>query len=99
MQTGTLTISWWWQKLGKDLLWVNKQGTDFIRDVQFQEVDDKEQYRVDVSNTFAASKHLDAEVEINSASETIIENIKISAGESLGYYELNKCKSSGLENR
>jgi hypothetical protein len=31
---------------------------------------------------------LDAEVEINSAWETIRENIKISAKESLGYFEL-----------
>jgi hypothetical protein len=35
---------------------------------------------------------LDAEVEINSAWETIRENIKISAKESLGYFELKKNK-------
>jgi hypothetical protein len=35
-------------------------------------------------------ENLDAEVEINSAWETIRENIKISAKESLGYYELKK---------
>jgi hypothetical protein len=35
---------------------------------------------------------LDAEVEINSAWETIRENIKISAKESLGYLELKKHK-------
>jgi hypothetical protein len=35
---------------------------------------------------------LDAEVEINSAWETIRENIKISAKESLGYFELKKHK-------
>jgi hypothetical protein len=33
---------------------------------------------------------LDAEVKINSAWETIRENIKITAKESLGYYELKK---------
>jgi hypothetical protein len=33
---------------------------------------------------------LDAEVEISSAGETIGENIKISAKESLGYFELKK---------
>jgi hypothetical protein len=33
---------------------------------------------------------LDSEVEINSAWETIRENIKISAKESLGYFELKK---------
>jgi hypothetical protein len=35
---------------------------------------------------------LDAEVEINSAWKTIRENIKISAKESLGYFELKKHK-------
>jgi hypothetical protein len=35
----------------------------------------KEKYRFDVSNRFAASEDLDAEVEINSAWETITENI------------------------
>jgi hypothetical protein len=35
---------------------------------------------------------LDAEVEINSAWKTIRENIKISAKESLCYYELKKHK-------
>jgi hypothetical protein len=35
---------------------------------------------------------LDTEVEINSAWETIRENIKISAKESLGYFELKKHK-------
>jgi hypothetical protein len=41
---------------------------------------------------FAALEDLDTEVEINSAWETIRENIKISAKESLGYYELRKHK-------
>jgi hypothetical protein len=35
---------------------------------------------------------LDAEVEINSAWETIGKNIQISAKESLGYFELKKHK-------
>jgi hypothetical protein len=35
---------------------------------------------------------LDAEVEINSAWETIRENIKISAKESVGHFELKKHK-------
>jgi hypothetical protein len=37
---------------------------------------------------------LDAEMEINSAWETIREHIKISAKESLGYYEWNKHNTS-----
>jgi hypothetical protein len=43
---------------------------------KLNDVEGKEQFRVEVSNTFAA---LDTEVEINSAWETIRENIKISA--------------------
>jgi hypothetical protein len=35
---------------------------------------------------------LDADLGINSALETITENIKMSAKESLGYYELKKHK-------
>jgi hypothetical protein len=59
---------------------------------KLNEVEGKEQYYVEVSNRFAALKHLDAEVEINSAWEMIRENIKISAKESLGYCELKKHK-------
>jgi hypothetical protein len=42
----------------------------------------KEKYCVEISNRFTALEDLDAEVEINSAWETIRENIKISAKES-----------------
>jgi hypothetical protein len=54
------------------------------------EVEGKEKYRVKVSNRFAALEDWNVEVEINSAWETIRENIKISAKESLGYFELKK---------
>jgi hypothetical protein len=37
-------------------------------------------------------ENLDTEVDINRAWETITENIKISAKESVGYYELKKHK-------
>jgi hypothetical protein len=47
---------------------------------------------VEVSKRFAALKDLDTEVEINSAWETIRENIKISAKESLGYFKFKKHK-------
>jgi hypothetical protein len=52
----------------------------------------KEQYRVEASNRFAALEDLHAEVELNSAWETIRENIKISDKESLGYFECKKHK-------
>jgi hypothetical protein len=53
---------------------------------KLNDVEDKEQFRVEVSNRFAAMEDLDTEVEINSAWETIRENIKISAKGSLGYF-------------
>jgi hypothetical protein len=59
---------------------------------KLNKVKGRQQYRVDVSNRFAALKDLDAEVEINSAWETIGENIKISTKDSLGYCELKKHK-------
>jgi hypothetical protein len=59
---------------------------------KLNKVGGKEQFRVEVSNRFAAMEDLDAEVESNSAWETIRENIKISAKESLGYFELKKHK-------
>jgi hypothetical protein len=71
---------------------VNKQGSHKFHMERFNlkelnEVEGKEKYRVEVSNRFAALEDLDAEVEINTIWETIRENIKISAIESLGYYE------------
>jgi hypothetical protein len=52
----------------------------------------KEQYRVEVSNRFAALEDLDSEDEINCSWEMIGENITISAKGSLGYFELKKHK-------
>jgi hypothetical protein len=49
---------------------------------KLNEVEGKEQYRVEVSNSFAALQNLDAEVEINSGCEMIRENMKILAKES-----------------
>jgi hypothetical protein len=60
---------------------------------KLEEVDGKEQYHTEISNRFAAMGNLVAEVDINRTWETIRENIKISAKESLGYYELNRHKS------
>jgi hypothetical protein len=59
---------------------------------KLNEVGDKEQFRVEVSNRFAALGDLDTEEEINSAWEMIRENIKISVKQSLGYFELKKHK-------
>jgi hypothetical protein len=54
---------------------------------KLNDVEGKEQFRVEVSNRFAALEDLDTEVEINCAWETIRENKEISAKESLGYFE------------
>jgi hypothetical protein len=50
---------------------------------KLKEVEVKEQYRVEISNRFAALEELDSEVDINRAWETIRENTKISAKQSL----------------
>jgi CRISPR/Cas system-associated protein Csx1 len=59
---------------------------------KLNDVEGKEQFRVEVSNRFAALEDLDTEVEINSAWETIRENIKVSARETLGYFQFKKHK-------
>jgi hypothetical protein len=46
---------------------------------KLNDVEGKEQHRVENSNRFAALEHLDADADINKAWETITENIKISA--------------------
>jgi hypothetical protein len=60
---------------------------------KLNEVEGKEKYHIEVSNKFSPLEDLDAEVEINSAWETIRVNITISAKESLVYYELRKHKT------
>jgi hypothetical protein len=55
-------------------------------------VEGSEQYRVGISNRFTALEILDTVMDNNRAWETIRENIKISAKESQGYYELKKHK-------
>jgi hypothetical protein len=90
-----VTTIWWWQVRGR--LAVNKQRSYTFHMERFNlkklnKVEGKEQFRVEVSNRYAALQDLDAEVEINSAWETIQENIKISAKQSLGYFERKKQK-------
>jgi hypothetical protein len=52
----------------------------------------KEQYQVKITNRFAALENFDDNVEMNRAWENIRENIKISAKESLGHYDLQQHK-------
>jgi hypothetical protein len=77
----------------RDRLAVTKQTTHRLYMERFNlkklnEVEGKEQYRVEISNRFAASESSDIEGDVNIAWETIRENIKISAKESHCYYEL-----------
>jgi hypothetical protein len=65
----------------RERLTVNKQRSHRFDMEKFNlkklnDVEGKEQFRVEVSNRFAALQDLDTEVEINSAWETIRENIK-----------------------
>ncbi|PNF43544.1 hypothetical protein B7P43_G03931 [Cryptotermes secundus] len=76
----------------RERLAVSKQTTRRVHMESFNlkklnEVEGKEQYCVEISNRFAALEILETEVDINKAWETIRENIKMSAKESLGYYE------------
>jgi hypothetical protein len=80
----------------RERLAVSKQSDRFHMErlnlKKLNEVEGKEQYHVEVSNRFAALEEFDAEAEINSSWEMIRENIKISALESLGYFELKNLK-------
>jgi hypothetical protein len=81
----------------RERLAVNKQRSHRFDMERFSlkklnDVESKEQYRVEVSKRFPALEDLEAEVEINSAWEMIRESITISAKESLGYFELKKHK-------
>jgi hypothetical protein len=54
------------------------------------EAEGKGQYLVEFSNRIAALENDETEVDINRTWESIRENIKVSAKEILGYYELKK---------
>jgi hypothetical protein len=59
---------------------------------KFKELEGREKHHIEAWNGFATLADLDTEVEMNSAWETIRENINISAKESLGYCELKEHK-------
>jgi hypothetical protein len=81
----------------RDRLAVNKLTMHSFHKERFNltklnEAEGKEQYQVEISNRFAALENLDTEMDIDRAWENTGENIKISAKESLRYYELKKHK-------
>jgi hypothetical protein len=60
----------------KEKLAVSKQTTHRVHMERFSlkninEVEGKEQYRVEISNRFSALENVDAEVDINAACETV----------------------------
>jgi hypothetical protein len=76
---------------------VNKQTTHRVHMGRFNlkklnEAEGKQRYRDEFSNRFAVLENLNAEMDISGDWETIRQNMKISAKESLGYYEMKKHK-------
>jgi hypothetical protein len=59
---------------------------------KLSEVEGEERYRVEISNRFASLENLVTDLVDNKPWETIRENIKISARESIGYCELMQNK-------
>jgi hypothetical protein len=59
---------------------------------KLNEGDVKEQYHISIRNKFAALENLEDSGDINEAWDSIRQNIKISAQESLGYCESNHHK-------
>jgi hypothetical protein len=59
---------------------------------KLKDVEDKEKYQVEISNRFVALESLDESFDINSAWESVRENIKISAKDNLGYQKLKHNK-------
>jgi hypothetical protein len=78
-------------KLRKRLT-VSKQIMHSFHLKKLNEVEAKEQYGAEISNRSASLENLDTEVDINRTRETIRKNTKISAKESLGFYELKQHK-------
>jgi hypothetical protein len=65
-----------WERLAVNEQRSHKFHIDRFNLKKLNDVEGKEQFRVEVTNRFAALEDLDTEVEINSALETIRENTK-----------------------
>jgi hypothetical protein len=66
---------------------VKKMDVERFNLKQLNEEEVKEQYQVTIKNKFAALENVDDDGDINRAEETIRENIRISAKESIGFCE------------
>jgi hypothetical protein len=87
-----LVVAKVWERLAVNKYKSHRLHMERFNLKKLNEAESKEKYHVEVSKKFAALEDLDAEVEINSALETIGGNIKVSAKKSLGFYELSKHK-------
>jgi hypothetical protein len=81
----------------RERLAVSKRTTHTVHMERFNlkklnEVEGKVQYHVEILKSYAALENLNTGVDVHRAWETIRQHIKISAKESLGYYELKKHK-------
>jgi hypothetical protein len=85
-----LVVAKFWENLAVSKQTMHKFHMERFNLKKLNEVEDKEQYQVEISRRFAALENLDDDADINRTSETITENIKISAKKSLCYYELKK---------
>ena len=65
---------------------------------KLNELEVRKQYQIDITNRFAASDDLSVCEDINRAWENIKENIKTSANEILGLYELKQHKPKMMKN-
>jgi hypothetical protein len=71
---------------------VKKMDVEIFNLKQINEKEVKEQYQVTIKNKFAALENLDYNGDINRAWETIRENIRLSAKESIGLCESKSYK-------
>jgi hypothetical protein len=84
-------------KVGRERISVSKRARQKFDLERFDlkkldEVEVKEKYQVEISNRFATLESLDESFDINSAWESIRENIKTSAKDNLGYNRLKHNK-------
>ncbi|PNF43440.1 hypothetical protein B7P43_G11554 [Cryptotermes secundus] len=87
-----LVVAKVWERLAESKQTTHRVHMQRLNLKKLNEVEGKKQYCIEISNLFAALENLDTEVDVNVGWETIKENIKMSAKESLGYYEPKKHK-------
>jgi len=81
----------------RESLAVSKQAVQTIYMERFNlgklnELEVKKQYQIKISKSFAALENLNGNEDINRSLENIKENIKTTAKENLGLFEMKQCK-------